>query len=312
MQTIDSTPNIDRIELLLLLYLEKFGSISIAGKTLHLSPASGSRILSNLREKFKDALFVRSGYTMVPTPFCQRLLPRVRQTAQMCDSLFSDEQFDPRNIRGSMRICCLDSPLAFFGGALWKQLNETCPSLSLKIIPIPHDIYGRLRTSDVNVLIGPMTSVPDNMHCSVLARRPYCCVMSTSHPLANRKDAFNSDDLSRYHRCRMWHPLQTEDVPLDQGLGDVALYNLLSGAFFLESSDTVLVTDYFTAKLFFEKRFNLTIRPLPVDFAEALPSEELKMVWSDVLHRDPENQWLRATLMQVVKESIRGMTAPWL
>jgi DNA-binding transcriptional LysR family regulator len=54
------------------------GSLTAAARELHLSQPAVSHALARLREHLGDALFVRQGRRMLPTPYARQLTPVVR------------------------------------------------------------------------------------------------------------------------------------------------------------------------------------------------------------------------------------------
>ena len=72
------------------------GSITRAASKLNLTQPAVSHALSRLREVYQDALFVRRGNRMVPTPQARSMVQSVREALlQLQTTLTSPQAFDP-------------------------------------------------------------------------------------------------------------------------------------------------------------------------------------------------------------------------
>ena len=67
------------------------GSVGSAATRMGLSAAAMSRLLTQARALYSDALFVRSGRRLVPTPRAEALRERLRALAAEADALLDDE-----------------------------------------------------------------------------------------------------------------------------------------------------------------------------------------------------------------------------
>jgi hypothetical protein len=65
------------------------GSVGGAAKQMGLSIAAMSRLLGQIREKFDDPIFVRSGRNMIATPKAEALRGRLRRLANEAEALMS-------------------------------------------------------------------------------------------------------------------------------------------------------------------------------------------------------------------------------
>lgn len=90
---------IGRIKLLLALdALLREGSVTGAAASLDMQVSSVSRMLGELRDLYKDPIFIRTGRGLKPTPFAESLRLRVRSLAEETEALFRGEGWDKSEI----------------------------------------------------------------------------------------------------------------------------------------------------------------------------------------------------------------------
>lgn len=83
------------------------GSVGGAAKQMGLSIAAMSRLLGQIREKFDDPIFVRSGRRMAPTPKAEALRGRLRRLANEAEALMAcdlDEMAQDTAFVGASRM----------------------------------------------------------------------------------------------------------------------------------------------------------------------------------------------------------------
>ncbi len=73
------------------------GSITAAANKLHLTQPAVSHALARLRDSFNDPLFIRHGRKMVPSTYCQKIMPKVEQAlTALNETLIPQSDFDIR------------------------------------------------------------------------------------------------------------------------------------------------------------------------------------------------------------------------
>lgn len=85
----DRQTDMRKLRLLLALdALLRENSVSRAAVSVGLQPSAMSRLLSQLREEYRDPLFLRTGHGLRPTPFAEALRLQVRALAAEAEALF--------------------------------------------------------------------------------------------------------------------------------------------------------------------------------------------------------------------------------
>lgn len=114
------------------------GSVSRAAADMGLPTSSMSRILQQLREKYRDPLFNRTGQGLIPTPFAESIRLRIRALAAEADNL--TERPNLKSV-----ISTADQITGWEGAALIKAPPLAArPSIMLEGQPTPDNIARNL------------------------------------------------------------------------------------------------------------------------------------------------------------------------
>src|SRR5450830_302081 len=90
----------------LLLAIYDTGSVTAAAVQLKMSQPTASAALARLRHSFDDALFIRHGGIMSPTPRAQYLIEKTREVIGKIDSeILRSPNFEPKNSTDEFVIC---------------------------------------------------------------------------------------------------------------------------------------------------------------------------------------------------------------
>ena len=108
-------------------------SVVRTGEAIGLSQPATSAALSRLRSVFDDALFVRAGAQMQPTPRALELAPAVHRVVQAIQTeILKQASFEPAQAQRSFTILTPDiGEVAFIPGVL-KHLRTAAPHIRLQ------------------------------------------------------------------------------------------------------------------------------------------------------------------------------------
>lgn len=115
------------------------GSVSRAAAGMGLPTSSMSRILQQLREKYDDQLFLRTGQGLLPTPFAEEMRLRIRSLAAEAENLIDYTREQPGGPVPSTKTSGWERPQLMKAPPL-----ATRPSLLLEGQPSPTHIANRL------------------------------------------------------------------------------------------------------------------------------------------------------------------------
>src|SRR6478752_9236946 len=106
--------------------------VNRTAEAIGLSQPATSAALARLRSAFDDALFVRAGAQMEPTPRALELAPAVRRVVEAIQSeILQPAGFDPATAQRTFTILTPDiGEVAFFPGVL-RRLRREAPHVRL-------------------------------------------------------------------------------------------------------------------------------------------------------------------------------------
>lgn len=180
------------LELDQLVYLDRMlrlRSVTRAAQEVGLTQSAMSHALRRLRERLGDPLLVRVGGGMEPTPFAERLRPRLRAALVTLDrALAPTDGFDPGTQDRTFRIASPDLFDLLFLPALVQRLQRAGPGLRLQTSSYGRpDLHGALAEGDLDLAVVPVLKgeLPVGHEAYVrrtLFRDGWRCFLRSGHP----------------------------------------------------------------------------------------------------------------------------------
>lgn len=270
-------------------------NLTHAAAKLHLTQPAVSNALSRLRAELNDALFVRDGRRMVPTPLSRRIAPQVETALSAFDSaLRADKpQFVPERSARTFVLGMRESPeLAVLLG-LADLLSEHAKRIAIHSVRFERPKLARLlRASTLDLAIDVRLPVPDDIRVQPLFRDGLCLAVRQRHPLRARLNDVSSW-LSLRHvvvSARARGPLLEDAVLARLGIErDVAVrcQHYHAACQLVAQSDFALLMPQRYGQ-YFQQALDLALLPLPLP----LPDLELALYWHASAERDEGLQWL--------------------
>lgn len=190
--------DLSRVDLNLFIVFEAIftlGSITAAGRKLHLSQSAVSHALGRLRQLFDDPLFERNSKGMTPTPLARILIVDVRNALQSMEcTLQKTSHFDLSTTRRHFAIAMGDPFDSLMLPSLLEHIAPAAPGISIE------SLYSDRRRVETSLLDGSIdmaidvliSTSPDIVHASVLSE-PLVVLARQGHPSVN-----GSIDLDTY------------------------------------------------------------------------------------------------------------------
>lgn len=122
-------------------------SVSKAADRLHLSVPATSRALGRLRLAMNDAILVRAGRGMVPTPFAQRAASRVKALLDDADRLRLETAGDPSTWRRTFAPRINDALSPVLAPRLTRLVARQAPHVQLRFVAQESKEADLLRTA---------------------------------------------------------------------------------------------------------------------------------------------------------------------
>jgi|TARA_B110000977_G_C11070297_1_gene489333 DNA-binding transcriptional LysR family regulator len=312
-----SVMNISRVDLNLLVYLDVLlteTSVSKAAAKLGITQPAMSNGLKRLRDLFGDPLLVRTGGGMQPTERALSLRPALREAILLLEKTVQPQnEFDAANSDRVFRIMASDYGEATLLPSLLDKMANRAPNICLDVLT-PSDVgIEDLEQGKVDMAINRFDQMPNSFHQTTIWHDNFSCVLHKDNPLV---DDFTLDNyLSERH---IWvsktgmgrgvgiNPGQSMRLGrLDEALSDLDLHRNIAVftrhyqvAILLARQPHLVATVPTRLAKTLEGDSSLVIKKLPFSIAPF----ELKMIWSPLLHHNPEHIWLRRLVQECADE----------
>ena len=126
--------DMDINQLRLLVVLERERNLSKAASKLFMSQSAASHVLSKLRTRFDNPLFIKTKTGMEPTPLVHALLPDIQKGLNHIDMAFDRmKPFDPKVDAKTFYIGAIDYFEFYALPKLGKRLELTAPNVRVAI-----------------------------------------------------------------------------------------------------------------------------------------------------------------------------------
>jgi DNA-binding transcriptional LysR family regulator len=276
-------------------------SVSRAAEALQLSQPAASQGLARLRMQVHDALFVRAGQGVRPTPRADRLATAVQAAITTIEEALNEgERLDPRSARLVQRLHLSDIGEARFLPELMATLHREAPAVQVQSAPLPHEeIAGALDAGVIDFAIGFLPSVRGTQQAELLRDR-YAVLLRAGHPLATAGRAPRLADLSRLEYAAVRSHSETlrilQQLKLQARLRLTAAHFLALPAI-VQQTDLALVMPRNIARGFAAGGAFALVEP-------RLPQSEfaVSLHWSRRFESDPAHRWMRQLLLRLFRE----------
>jgi DNA-binding transcriptional LysR family regulator len=282
-----------------------------AAQRVGLSQPAMSHALARLREHLGDPLFVRTPRGLVPTARAMQLATPLRTALTALEQAFAGASaFDPRVARRTFAIAAADYASFVIVPRLVEKLTRVAPHVDLWVHAPAPDPVEQLSLGDVDFVLGPRFGWRElaSIHAQTLYHERFVCLVRRDHPRVKRRL-----DLATY--ASLTHvfvaPRGRPGGVVDEALGLVGLTrrvglavpHFLVAPHVVASSDMVVTLGARVAEP--------PMRVLPLKLVEApveLPGFDVQLCWHERTTHDPAHQWLRAQVLELVKDFVPKRT----
>ena len=136
-------------------------SVSRAAEALGLSQPAVSQGLTRLRVALKDALFIRAGRGVAPTPAADALAHAVQQALSLVSQALHDAtHFDPASARRTFRLHMSDIGESEFLPGLMGAVRRLAPDVRIETRQLEYaQIENALDTGKIDAALGYLPGV---------------------------------------------------------------------------------------------------------------------------------------------------------
>lgn len=277
--------------------LLKERSVTRAAQRVGLSQPAMSHALRRLRDELGDAILVREGRRMVPTPRGERLrAPLQRLLAETLSLLRDEGDFDPQRSTRMFSLVCPDV-LALVLPALLEAMSAQAPGVRLDVLSAP----GPDLALAGDLWLGPAPVEGAGLMSRTLGRVSWAVVGRAGHP--GFQGRFSVKKWTAYpHIQVVTGDLRPSFVELALAEAGIERTVGLTVPSFLAAIEIIPWTDHFFAavreliegKIEMEGHLALKRPPIP------LPDVPVAGVWHERLHTDVGHRWFRETVFAEV------------
>jgi DNA-binding transcriptional LysR family regulator len=306
--------NLSSIDLNLLLVLHTVleeQSVARAAEKLSVTSSAVSNSLARLRAVLDDALFVRRGRRLTPTPRALELAAPLKMALGTLTQAL-DAGFDPAMTRRRFTLALSEVDQVCSAPEIATGLTRRMPQAGLQIVNLDTlAATDGLATGAIDAAIVSAPSVPTGpgMHAMALYDEEAALLVRQAHP-AVRRGRISADQFNALRHVDTWivlgRPSRGHSVAeaffAQHGLQrDVALVvsNYLTAAMVVAASDLLCAMPRRLAK---RLRTMLLVQILPMPGPPLHYQQHL--IWHERTHRDPGALVFRALVSQV-------MGRPW-
>ncbi|MCU1406353.1 MAG: LysR family transcriptional regulator [Glaciihabitans sp.] len=235
---------------------------------------------------------------MVPTPFAQRVAPRVKTLLNDADRLRLETVGDPSTWQRSFSIRINDALTPFLAPRLTRLVAKEAPHVQLRFVTQASKNADLLRNGTLDLDVGVADPAPPDVLTSVLFTDIFVAVVSATSALGAKK-ALTVDDL-----CSVPH-VSASRRGLDRGPLDEALQRIghsrrviavvptyAVGALMALEDDMLCLIPSRLASHLQERGVPIRAHQVPVD----LPVATVEQRWHQRADVDPASRWLRSVM----------------
>jgi DNA-binding transcriptional LysR family regulator len=273
-------------------------SVTLAGEQLNITQSAVSNALKRLRERFNDALFVRTMDGMVPTPLAERLIgPATTGLSQLNQAIDMGRHFDAEHSTRLFRIAINEVGHLVMMPRLFHSMRELAPHIKIETVaPSPAETRSGLLNGQIELAIGSWSPMGPAFYQQRLFDETFVVVMSQSNPLAQ-----DSLTLSNYLHAEhlSFRPHGSTDMELESMLQRAGVpdqrhivYAAAHAQGFVEilkDSNLLVTLPSRLAKVIAGYHPSLTV----VDAPFAVQPFQIRQQWHERVQQDPGHRWLR-------------------
>ncbi|MDP9899227.1 LysR family transcriptional regulator [Variovorax ginsengisoli] len=283
-------------------------SVTKAAEQLNLSTPAMSHTLARIRDVFDDAILVRAGRALVPTPRALALAAPVRQLLAEAQTLRAP--VDAQNLAALERRFVVRAPegvAVVFGAALSHALEQHMPLATLQFLPETHDDASGLREGRIDLDVGSFRNGDPETEALVLSQQSLVGAVRDAHPFLAGRAGKRTMSIERFAQARhvsvTLRPGETSSVDAalaGHGLSRRVVLRVpstFSSVCAASRTDLVACVPERMARNM-AASMGLEIFALPVEVA----AQAMRMAWHPRFHADPAHVWLRENFQRVLND----------
>lgn len=281
--------------------MARLRSVNRTAEEIGLSQPATSAALARLRSLFDDALFVRTGAQMEPTPRALELAPAVRRVVETIQGeILQPAGFEPATAERSFTLLTPDiGEVAFLPGVL-RRLRQEAPHVKLQAVSKPRTAAAAaLESGEADLAVGFFPDLQKAGYFQqALFKTSYACIACARHGGAGSRMTLKQYLAARHIVVR---PDGREHF-LDRFLEEkgwqrkvmLELSHFMSLLALLPGSDLVATVPEDIATVVGR---HIALQRIALPFKP--PQIQVQQYWHRRMQDDPANRWLRGVFYEV-------------
>lgn len=144
--------NLNLIYYFIAIYEE--GNLTYAAERLNISQPSLSAHLKQLRDEYRDLLFVRKSYTLEPTPVANGLYPIFKEAHKLVShSLPETHDFEPKECNYTFRIAAMSVSSSIILPRILDRIQKEAPNCVIEVVNIKEDMVTDIREKKIDLVV---------------------------------------------------------------------------------------------------------------------------------------------------------------
>jgi DNA-binding transcriptional LysR family regulator len=286
-------------------------SLTRVGDILGTNQSTVSKILAKLRKHFDDALFVRVGSSMHPTPRALEMAAPLRNMLAMADTICSPAApFDSKSSTREFKVLVTEVGLTNLVPPLMRELERSGDRLRLRAVPLDsRNAFEKLEVGEADIALGVFPKEAGGLRRQRLFVEPYVSVVRIGHPRLARLtqlDAFLEERHIIVTASNVAHTAhrQIETVlmsRLDPSRIQLTVPSFVACMFVAKQTDGIgTIPEKLAGHLVRDLSLAAFVPPL------VLPRIEVSQVWHERVDRDAGHRWLRAKIFDLFRQRRRS------
>ena len=277
-------------------------NVGAAADRLHLSQPAMSRTLGRIRRATGDEILVRSGRSMLPTPYAEQVHGEVHELVTRAQAVFSPAgNLDLATLDRTFTLQCNDVIAGALVPRLTARLAVTAPHVCLRVLGEADTNVDELLRGNVDVRLSDETTHPADVRAQTVLTDSLVTVarhdLSVDPATADGFTAHPHVVISRRGRRRG----RLDDILEAHGLGRrvaVTVPTLAKALRTVAAADLVTVVPKALTGDLLGPALRASALPVPT------PEIPAVLAWHARLERDSAHRWLRTT----IRETLRSIT----
>lgn len=279
-------------------------SISAAAERLYMTQPSVSNAVARMRHQWNDALFVKHGRGIKPTPYANQLWQTISEPLNIISNAVNPPQFIPSLARQTFRISLTDGMASMLWLPLRKMIEQEAPGVDLYAIPFRHNGEQLLLENEVDLVLDIYKGEHKLIHSKWMSDLKFVCVMRPEHALAKEpltiENFLSAEHLLVSHSGDAQGMVDDELKELGKARRIAMTVNTFGSVFpLLANSNLITILPKDTATEYVAKG-EVIIKELPLKVADV----KIYMTWHTRQNRDPALSWLMNRINKIYKEIV--------